>query len=903
VSDHSIFRKSAPLALTACAALVALATVAQAEPDFPPFDKVSDGYRKVISTADGSASMYTIYRNDEDNQLLAELPRNFEGKRFFAAVSIAGGSYFTGWQWNEMYCYWRRINDQLVLMQPELQYQARGDSEIKSSVDRTYSDRVIIAVPIVTMGPGGGPVIDLDALLVGQSGQFALPLNPRLTVIKNCKAFPENIELSFEGPGQDGRLTDIYYSLSSVPKTDYQPREADERIGYFMTVFKDFAKDSDDGKQFVRYINRWNLKKRDPSLALSPPEKPIIFYLEHTVPVKYRRYVRDGILEWNKAYREIGIDGAIEVRQQDAKTGAYMDLDPEDVRYNFIRWITSEDAFAMGPSRANPETGEILDADIIFDDSMVRYYALDYQRMIAEIPKEDASPETLKWVQDHPHWDPTTIINRSNARPTASPSGLPQESPQGTIFSNDDSNPGTMLARIVQKNRRCDMAIGAANQMNLARLALSARMNPVGYSDKDLIDGLPEKFVAQVIKEIVTHEVGHTLGLRHNFKASTWKSLEDINKGAGEPQVGSVMDYNPLNLAPEGKEQGDWVTPVIGPYDYWAIEYGYTPDEKKLPEIASRVAEAGLQYATDEDAAGPDPLVRRFDLGADPIAYGQRQIGLVHKLRGELLDRAVKKGEAWYPARDYFNMLLYQQAGAVSMVSRFIGGTYVNRDRKGDPNARPPMEPVEAAKQREAFKFVVKNAFDDEAFGLSPDLLAYLATDKQNHWGNYSGSPEFPVHDTVMGVQRGVLLTLMNPTILKRVYDNEFLVPENDDAFTLPELLNGLTDEIWSEVLQSNPANGKYTNRKPMISSLRRNLQREYISNLIDLNEIDGSWGTPRAVQALSMEWMTNLRDRIEKILKSSDVRNLDDYSRTHLEECHQRLSTSIDAIKTYSGN
>ena len=903
MTDYSILRKNVPLAMTACAALMALATPSQADDDFPPFDKVSEGYRKVVSTADGAESMYTLYRNDEENQVLAELPRGFEGRRFFAAVSIAGGSYFTGWQWNEMYVYWRRINNQLVLMQPELQYQARGDTEIKSSVDRTYSDRVILAVPIVTMGPGGGPVIDMDSLLVGRSGEFALPLNPSLTVIKNCKAFPDNIELSFEGPGEDGRLTDIYYSLSNIPQTDYTPREADERIGYFLTVFKDFAKESDDGKQFVRYINRWNVKKRDPNLALSPPEKPIIFYLEHTVPVKYRRYVRDGILEWNKAFREIGIDGAIEVRQQDAKTGAYMDLDPEDVRYNFIRWITSEDAFAMGPSRANPETGEILDADIIFDDSMVRYYALDYQRMIAEIPKDDATPETLKWVKDHPNWDPAAILDRGNARESHSPSGLPQGDHEGAIFSSDDSNPGAMLARIVQKNRRCDMAIGQANQMNLARLAMSARMSPIGYSDKDLIDGLPEKFVAQVIKEIVTHEVGHTLGLRHNFKASAWKSLDQLNKDAGEPQVGSVMDYNPLNLAPDGTPQGDWVTPVIGPYDYWAIQYGYTADDSKLPEIASRVAEAGLQFATDEDAAGPDPLVRRFDLGSDPIAYGQRQIALVHKLRGELLDRAVKKGEAWYPARQYFNMLLYQQAGAVSMVSRFIGGTYVNRDRKGDPNERPPMVPVEAAKQREAFKFIAANAFRDEAFGLNTELLAYLATDKQSHWDNYSDSPEFPVHDVVMGVQRGVLLTLMNPTVLGRVYDNEYLVPEDQDAFTLPELLNGLTDEIWSEVLSSKSTSGKYTNRKPMISSLRRNLQREYITNLIDLSEANGFWGPPRAVQALAMEWMVNLRDRTDKVLKAGSAKDLDDYSRSHLEECNRRLTTAIDAVKTYTGN
>lgn len=882
------------------------ASAAATTADLPKFEDVSKDYTKVVSTADGADSMYTLYRNSKEHQVLAELPRNFSNQKIFIASSIAGGSSYTGWQWNDTYCYWRRINDTLVLMEPELQYKARGNTHIEASVNRTYSDRVLLSVPVVTNGPNGGPVIDLDALLVGNSSRFALRVDPRLTTVESVKAFPQNVELTFEGPGQDGRLVQIHYSISTIPQTNYAPREADERIGYFMTVFKDFAKDSDDGKQFVRYINRWNLRKRDASLAISPPEKPIIFYVEHTVPVKYRRYVRDGILEWNRGFEKIGIDGALEVRQQDAMTGAYMDLAPEDVRYNFIRWITSEEAFAMGPSRVNPETGEILDADIIFDDSMVRSYELDYKRLIAHMAIEDAAPDTTRWLERHPRWDPRTyVVGQSPAEEYIAT--LPDLSPEERarlLSQQERPRPDSLLTRVVQQNRHCAYATGKTHQMNLARLALvRADLREGGYSETELIDGLPEKFVAQIIKDVVTHEVGHTLGLRHNFKASSWKTLDQLNADVGEPQVGSVMDYTPLNIAPEGQEQGDWVTPGIGPYDYWAIEYGYTFENDKLAEIAGRSAEPGLDFATDEDTMGPDPLARRFDMGKDPMEYAKRQLMLVTKLRGELLDRAVDDGEAWYPARSFFSMLLFEHLWAVNMVSDFVGATYVSRDRKGTPNARPPLEPVEADKQREALAFVIDNSFSDEAFGLTPEILRYLATDKLVHWGNTDGygQPEFPVHQEIMQFQRTIMLGLMNPSTLRRIYDNELMTAAGDDALTLPEVVGAVTEAVWSEVF-SGECDGTYSNRNPMISSLRRNLQREFLANLVDLSQLRGSYGPPRAVQALALDWMHRLNDKINSILESHGD-NLDDYTRTHLSESARRLQAALDAAATYEGS
>ena len=148
-------------------------------------------------------------------------------------------------------------------------------------------------------------------------------------------------------------------------------------MGHFLTVIKDYSKTGQDD-QFVRYINRWDLRKVEPTAKVSPPRKPIIFWIENTVPYRFRGAVREGILEWNKTFEQAGFANAIEVRQQpDDAT-----WDPEDINYNTFRWITSDAGFAMGPSRVNPLTGQILDADIIFDASFIEHWtrALDLEK-------------------------------------------------------------------------------------------------------------------------------------------------------------------------------------------------------------------------------------------------------------------------------------------------------------------------------------------------------------------------------------------------------------------------------------------------------------------------------------------------------------------------------------------
>ena len=157
----------------------------------------------------------------------------------------------------------------------------------------------------------------------------------------------------------------------------------------------------------MRYINRWHLEKADPKADVSPPKKPIVFWIEKSVPFEYRQAIRDGISAWNNAYRKAGFETAIEVRQQPETT----DWDPEDINYNTFRWITSGRGFAMGPSRVNPRTGQILDADIIFDADFVKHWRNEF---------ENYMPEGIAWLS-HSY---DSASNTSHGQVQSSPVGV-----------------------------------------------------------------------------------------------------------------------------------------------------------------------------------------------------------------------------------------------------------------------------------------------------------------------------------------------------------------------------------------------------------------------------------------------------------------------------------------------
>ncbi len=663
--------------------------------------------------------------------------------------------------------------------------------------------------------------------LVGQSespirGLFESP---------KAKSFLKNAEIAYEIVGNGGKLQTIHYSFSEVPEQNgYRPRVADQRVGYFTTGYSDLGI-YDDDKTKVRYINRWRLEKRDPKLKVSPPKQPIRFYIEHTTPVRYRRWVKQGIEYWNKAYEAVGFSDAIEVVYQDAETGAYMDLDPEDVQYNFVRWLNNDIGTAIGPSRVHPLTGEILDADIVLTDGWIRHFNFQFHDLLPEIAMEGMSTEAMSWMAQHPNWDPRVrlaeptnknyIASRLMASASQINAGHPISQPSTKLLGDDPFD--GLIGRTSQVNGFCLAATGKQMDMAMAKLALSmmelaetddppkaeeAKKDEPKKEEKpkeDLLDGMPESFIGPLLAELVAHEVGHTLGLRHNFKASSRYTLAEINSEAVKGKntlATSVMDYIPINIPYQvGDTKGDWTMIGIGPYDYWAIEYGYTPDEGKLPEILKRVSEPELQYATDEDTGGADPLARRYDYSKDPLDYAQNQVRLIKLYRERLIEKFVKNGDSWSKARRGYELTLGEQMKAISMMANWVGGANIIRDKKGDPGDRKSLTPVPVEQQRKALEFIVANAFNDAAFGLTPAIIERMATDKWIDEGFGSvGDGTFPVHDRILGIQASSLSMVMNPSVLRRVYDNEQVIPSDQDALTLPEVMDKVSGAIWNEL-------------------------------------------------------------------------------------------------------
>jgi Met-zincin len=355
------------------------------------------------------------------------------------------------------------------------------------------------------------------------------------------------------------------------------------------------------------------------------------------------------------------------------------------------------------------------------------------------------------------------------------------------------------------------------------------------------------------------------------------------------------MDYSPANISPAGTSQGYYYTPTIGPYDYWAIEYGYKEisgnESAELGKIAARCSEPALQYATDEDVFfGSDPLVNLFDLGHNPMDFANRQMKLSTELMPKLLERAVKKGEGYQKARQAFNKMFQEYWRTAQYAAKFPGGLLVNRDHDGDPNARPPFTMVDVKQQREAMKLLAEHVFSAPKY--DPKLLNYLPASHWLHWGmTFPFRLDYPIYETVGLMQEFILFDLLNARTLARLHDNELKVVGDGDRYTAAEHLRMLVEAIFSEWKEAKA--GKYTDSAPFIAGFRRNLQRMALGDLAFF--VQESFSGPEDIRTLARMHLTTLDSQVKALLDQKDLK-LDDYSRAHLLDSQKRIHQILNA-------
>lgn len=853
-------------------------------PRFKPLNDVVKG----LETVEGLITLYRDAKgpNQDPEKLMARISKSMLDTDLLFATSISSGGSLTGFMWDDYLIRWQLAGDYLKMMTPDVRYVTSGKEPVSEVIERTYKPRYLAAVPIAAMAPNGDVLIDLNRLL--KTNIVDVPANggvrPELSTWGAVKNFPDNtlIEAELAVGGRSGGTTiGVTYAFRRLPREGtYKSRVADPRVGYFLTARQDWTKAPNARTTFERYINRWHLEKQDPSLALSPPKEPILIIIEKTVPIQWRRWVREGIEEWNKAFEKIGFDQAIVVQQQ-TDANEYADYDPEDARYNFFRWITSGRAFAMGPSRADPRTGQILDADIIFDDAFVRAYFEDFDLFAPSSVARSKGPAFRDWVAQHPEFLPNFLA-----------AALEQEEP-----SPADELWDRLEQHLHERGRcLCTYATGMQQQIAFGQSALLA----TGGGDKKIA----ERYIGEAIKQVVTHEVGHILGLRHNFKASSWLGLDEIRERRlqeNEPLVASVMDYNPIIFfADDDLEQlRHFVSPVIGPYDYWAIEYGYAipegqSEEKMLTSIAGRGSERALRYATDEDTMWiltPDPEVERFDVSSNQTAWAKSRVELADKMLTNITDWALEEGDPYYYLRRAYDIVWWERARNFEHTARLVGGQYFNRDHKGDPDAAPPFVHVEPSVKRAALQTLADTVFDDDFYAQDADLLNYLAPDRWRHWGTtLKVRLDYPIHERIKTLQSYTLLDLLAAPVFQRIYDAE-LKTTAADKFTVAEYIQSLRDMMFADLDQ--PGDGPFNDANPMISSIHRNLQRDFLMIMLAHARLTPDLAMTADIQSMIRLSLRELSDKIAGVANDPAI---DFASRAHLWECRDRIDRVLNA-------
>lgn len=900
---------------------------------FRDFNEVTKGSQRY----DG---LFVLHKKDE--HLYAEIkPFQFD-QAMLAPITIARGLAMAGQPLNfgdEWILVFKRAGDKVQLIRRNIHYKVPAGTPLGKAVQQNYTDSVILALPIVALNPAGGMsvVIDLSDIFFTDFAQLGLgALDRSRTNWHKIKAFPNNLELEVEatfggmgrrgggiGGGDDG-IADhrgatlvIHYSLARLPDAGYRPRMADDRVGHFLNAIKNFGADRPE-KAFDRMVNRWRLEKSDPSAQLSPPKKQVVWWVEDNVPHEYRPFVEQGILEWNKAFEKIGITNALAVRWQAERD----EFDPEDINYCTFRWITTNNTFAMSGIRSNPITGEIIDGDVIFDANWIRHWKEEYAYLTGgPLPKgegarsaegEFPAPVALAEIIS-----PIMAAKEGFGMQALYPAELTQQAQIGRDAARYDAIPAgwspiTMRLRdrlALGQVSSCQYAGGMSSEFGLAALALA-----------DVAAGetkLPDDFIGLAIKEVVMHEVGHSLGLRHNFKASSMLTMDEVNDPGitrTRGMVGSVMDYNPINIVPKGQKQGDFVPVTIGPYDYWAIEYAYKPisgsEADELKKIAARAPEADHVFATDEDMrVNHDPLVNTYDLSSDVLRFARDRMTLAKALIKDLDAKVVKDGESWSHLQTAFNILFQQWGNASYLTAQHIGGQSVARDHKGDKGARDPITPTSGDKQREALRLLVDEVFNDKNFQYSPAILRKLNAEKWMHWGSsIAGGADVPIHERVLAVHRIALGQCLGASTLARLENQELLADQGANPLKISEIFRALTDGIWSEVSAVPGADGKPASVATTI--IRRNLQREYLKRLSDmvvggagglgnqlsyLMVVGGGGALPADAKSLARMHLKEIGDKIDKVLDAKGT-TIDDVTRAHLEESKQRIAKVLAA-------
>ncbi|MFT6699858.1 MAG: hypothetical protein ACJAVD_001367, partial [Porticoccaceae bacterium] len=747
--------------------------------------------------------LFTIYQDTVTGAVKLLIKEDQLNKDFIYFSQIAdgvteAGAFRGAYSGNSVFHVTKYFN-KLEFLAPNTSFYFDKKSALSKSSHANISDAVMATGKILASDIKKGEyLIDANGLFLSEtftrikgpkrpgSSPFAFSLgrfDKTKSKINEIKNYPENTnvktEYVYNNPsvlnGGSAAVTDgrnvsikVFHTFMNMPETDYSPRMDDARVGYFLTETNDMTTTST--VNYRDMIHRWKLVKKNPEAAISEPVTPITWWIENTTPLEWRETIKEGVLAWNVAFEKAGFKNAMVVKTQPDDA----DWDAGDVRYNVLRWTSSPNPpfGGYGPSFVNPRTGEILGADIMLE------FVHFTNRVFADKLYNDATANMK--LETSKELEVTKFFEKQNLN-------------------------------------FCSMGHVMHDNMQLGTAVLQA----TGASDLDM-DALKK----EGMKSLIMHEVGHTLGLNHNMKASQLFSPEQLADAAfikGKALTGSVMDYAGINITNDRSKQGQYADMAVGPYDVWAVQFGYQDfkNNSEMADLLNQSTKPELIFGNDaDDMRSPgkaiDPRVMIGDLSNDQITYSINRFELVNSMMKNLKNQFTKKGETYEDLRRAYYTLHNQSATAGGVISRFIGGVYVDRSTFGQKGGTQPYTPVSLSDQKRAMDAMKKYVFAPDAFDTPKEVYNYIA--KQRRGFNFFGGSEDPkIHKQVLAYQTRVLSHIMHPNTLQRISNSELYGNE----YKLSSFMTDLNSMMFKPDVYGS------------INSFRQNLQAVYTKRLI----------------------------------------------------------------------
>ena len=704
--------------------------------------KYSNFVNTKTKTDDG---LFKVHKNN--NKFLYEIPKTHFDKEMLLVTRIKeipsnlGGGYVNaGSKINTQVIVWEKFQNKILLKVKSYNAIANDSLPIYKSVKANNLEPIIYAFDIQVQTPDSTAVLvdvtkffssDVKAI-TALSSSFRKKykvrrLDASRSFINAIKSYPKNIEVvqnftfDADAPPSNSKTNTITIQVNQsmivLPENKMMPRRYDKRVGYFTIDNIDYNSEAlkADSK---KYIRRWRLEPKDLDAykrgELVAPKKPIVYYLDPATPKKLRKYIKQGVDDWQKVFETAGFKNAIIAKYPPTK-----EEDPEfsmeDVRYSSIRYVASTTRNATGPSVADPRTGEIIESDIIWYHNHLRSYRNRY------------------------------LLETGAANP-----------PARTLNTSEEE-------------------------------------------------------IGEMMRMVISHEVGHALGLPHNMAASFAYPVDSLRSGKFTKKMGiatTIMDYARYNYVAQPEDKNIRFIRQLGPYDHYAINWGY----RIIPSAKSPKEEIKtLDKWIEEKANNPiyrfgnqrfDPSSQTEGIGNDQVkasTYGMKNLKIVAK---NLPKWTSDKTNNYEDLSELYGELLSVWSRYVGHVTGNIGGVYEYNKK---PNQGGVIyKPVSKEKQKEAMTWLQKNAFKTQNWLLAPEILSNI---------NESGYTS-----RILSLQNRQLYALLSPSRLSRIIDIEVL---DAKTYTIINMMRDLRLGIFSEV--------NYTQN---VDVFRRNLQKSYIDRL-----------------------------------------------------------------------